>query len=53
MLTYSALATLYLASVGLAGGFPGILLWPAVVLPTVLTLRLARAWKQTTRGGTK
>ena len=44
MLTYSALVTLYLAYVGLGGGFPGILLWPAVVLHAVLTVLLARAW---------
>jgi hypothetical protein len=44
MLTYSTLVTLYLGYVGLAGGFTGILLWPAVVLHAVLTLLLARAW---------
>ena len=44
MLTYSTLVTLYLAYVGLAGGFTGILLWPAIVLHGVLTLLLARAW---------
>jgi hypothetical protein len=32
MLTYSAAVTLYLAYLGLAGGFGGVLLWPAVVL---------------------
>lgn len=41
MLTYSAAATIYLASVGLGGGFTGKLLWPAVVLHAVLTLLLA------------
>ncbi|BCP51733.1 hypothetical protein K32_03500 [Kaistia sp. 32K] len=40
MLTYSALATLYLAYLGLAGGFAGVLLWPAVVLHAVLTALL-------------
>ena len=44
MLTYSTLVTLYLAYVGLGGGFTGILLWPAVVLHAVLTMLLARAW---------
>jgi hypothetical protein len=44
MLTYSALVTLYLAYVGVAGVFIGILLWPAVVVHAVLTLFLARAW---------
>ena len=44
MLTYSALVTLYLGYLALAGAFAGILLWPAVVLHAVLTLLLARAW---------
>jgi hypothetical protein len=43
MLIYSALATLYLAYVGFAGGLTGILLWPAVVLHLILTAFLARA----------
>jgi hypothetical protein len=43
MLTYSALVTLYLAYLGLAGGLTGILLWPAVVLHVVLTALLAQA----------
>jgi hypothetical protein len=44
MLTYSAAVTMYLAYLGFADGFTGILLWPAVVLHGVLTLLLARAW---------
>ena len=40
MLTYNAVATLYLGYLGLAGGFTGILLWPAVALHAVLTLLL-------------
>jgi hypothetical protein len=47
MLTYSAAVTLYLAYLGLAGGFGGVLLWPAVVLHLVLATLLARA---STRG---
>jgi hypothetical protein len=43
MSIYSALATLYLAYVGFAGGLTGILLWPAVVLHLILTVFLARA----------
>jgi hypothetical protein len=43
MLTYSAAITLYLAYVGFAGGLSGILLWPAVVVHTVLTVLLIRA----------
>jgi hypothetical protein len=43
MLTYSALVTLYLAYLGLAGGLAGTLLWPAVVLHGTLTALLIRA----------
>jgi hypothetical protein len=39
MLTYSTLATLYLAYLGF-GGSSGILLWPAVVLHVILTALL-------------
>jgi hypothetical protein len=46
MLTYGALVTLYLAYLGLVGGFAGILLWPAVVVHALLTALLARAWLQ-------
>jgi hypothetical protein len=42
MLTYSAAVALYLAYVGFAGGFTGILLWPAVVLHVTLTVLLTR-----------
>jgi len=43
MLTYSALVTLYLGYIAFAGGFAGILLWPAIVLHAVLTFLLTRA----------
>ena len=43
MVTYCAAVTLYLAYAGLACGFSGILLWPAVALHSVLTALLARA----------
>jgi hypothetical protein len=46
MLTYGALVTVYLAYLGLVGGFTGILLWPAVVLHAILTILLARVWFQ-------
>jgi hypothetical protein len=46
MLTYGALVTVYLAYLGLVGGFTGILLWPAVVVHALLTILLARAWFQ-------
>jgi hypothetical protein len=44
MLTYGALATLYLSYLGIRGDWVGPLLWPAVVLHAVLTLLLARGW---------
>ena len=43
-LTYSLLATLYLAYVGIEGQWIGKLLWPAVVVHGILTVLLARAW---------
>jgi hypothetical protein len=51
MLTYSALATLYLAYLGIRGDWVGPLLWPAVVLHAVLTLLLARVWFKPQKGG--
>ena len=42
MLSYSVLATLYLAYLGFAGGLTGVLLWPAVVLHVILTVLLTR-----------
>lgn len=47
MLTYSALATLYLAYVGIGGESVGLLLWPAILLHAVLTLLLVRVWFKT------
>ena len=44
MLTYSAAVTLYLLYLGIRGEWVGLLLWPAVVLHTVLTVLLALAW---------
>jgi hypothetical protein len=44
MLTYSALVTVYLAYLGVVGGFTGILLWPAVVVHALLTVLLTRSW---------
>ena len=44
MLTYSALATIYLGYLAIRGQWVGPLLWPAVVLHAVLTILLARAW---------
>ena len=47
MLTYSVLATAYLAYLGIRGEWVGPLLWPAVVFHAVLTILLARAWLMT------
>src|SRR5438045_4542484 len=44
MLTYGALVTAYLACIGCSGKWVGQLLWPAVMLQAVLTLRLTRSW---------
>ncbi len=43
MLIYIAAVTLYLAYLGFAGGFAGVLLWPAVALHLVLSILLGRA----------
>jgi hypothetical protein len=40
MLTYSLGVALYLAYVGIAGGFGGMLLWPAVAVHVALTALL-------------
>jgi hypothetical protein len=44
MLTYSLLAALYLAYLGLGSKRVGSLLWPTAVVHAVLTFLLARAW---------
>jgi hypothetical protein len=44
MLTYGALATAYLAWLGVRGERAGPLLWPAVVLHASLTILLTRMW---------
>jgi hypothetical protein len=44
MLTYSMLATVFLAYVGIRGKWVGSLLWPAVALHAALTVSLARSW---------
>src|SRR6476646_11421914 len=46
MLTYSALATLYLLSLAIRGEWVGLLLWPVVALHGILSALLARAWFQ-------
>jgi hypothetical protein len=54
MLTYSALATLYLLYLGIRGEWVGPLLWPAVGLHAVVAILLGRAWlmSSNTRAGT-
>lgn len=44
MFMYSAAVTLYLAYVGLADGFNGTLLWPAVALHAILSVLLGIVW---------
>jgi hypothetical protein len=44
MLTYSALATLYLLYLGIRGEWVGPLLWPAVAVHAGLTFLLIRGW---------
>jgi hypothetical protein len=44
MMCYSLLVTLYLAYLGIHGGWVGVLLWPAVAVHVALTGLLARAW---------
>ncbi len=44
MLTYGALATAFLAYLGIRGEWVGPLLWPAVVVHAVITVLLGRAW---------
>ena len=42
LLTYNAVAAVYLAYLGFAGGLTGVLLWPAAVLHAILTVLLSR-----------
>jgi hypothetical protein len=49
MLIYSAAVALYLAYLGFAGGFSGLVLWPAVTFHAVLSILLGRAWLATER----
>jgi hypothetical protein len=49
MLVYSAIVTLYLAYLGLGGGPNGVLLWPAVILHSILSTLLGLALVQSVR----
>ena len=53
LLVLSVLVALYLAYLGIGGSFAGPLLWPAVVLHSVVAIFLARAWVNNLRGGGK
>ena len=44
MVTYSALAMLFLIYIGVRGEGVGMLLWPAVVVHAVLIVLLGGAW---------
>jgi hypothetical protein len=47
MLIYGVAVALYLAYLGFAGEFVGVLLWPAIALHAVLSVLLGRAWLTT------
>ena len=49
MLTYSALARVYLAYIAIRGEWVGPLLWPAVAIHAILVFLLARVWLNKTR----
>ena len=51
MLTYSVMATAFLAYVAIRGHWVGPLLWPAVVLHAVVAILLARAWLMRPKAG--
>jgi hypothetical protein len=51
MLTYSVLATGYLAWLGIRGEWAGPMLWPAVVVHAVMTILLSRAWLRSQKAG--
>jgi hypothetical protein len=53
MLTYSALATAFLACLAIRGNWVGPLLWPAIALHAFLTILLARAWYQEHKEGSR
>ena len=44
MLTYSALATLYLIVIGVRGEGVGVLLWPMVIVHAIVIVLLGGAW---------
>ncbi len=53
LLAFSVLVALYLVYLGIGGGFAGPLLWPAVVLHSVVAIVLVRAWLAIREAGEK
>jgi hypothetical protein len=53
MFTYSAMATAFLAYLGIRGNLVGPLLWPAVVLHAVIAIFLGRAWLTSPKTGAR
>ncbi len=51
LLVLSVLVAVYLVYLGIGGGFTGPLLWPAVVLHSVVAIFLARGWVNNSPGG--
>ena len=51
LFVFSLLVALYLAYLGIGTDFVGPILWPAVVLHSVVAIVLAGAWVNNSRGG--
>lgn len=51
LFVFSLLVALYLAYLGIGADFVGPILWPAVVLHSVVAIVLAGAWVNNSRGG--
>jgi Na+/proline symporter len=53
MLTYNALAALFLVYLGLRGEWSGLLLWPAAILHVVLACLFTAAWFNERKAATR
>jgi hypothetical protein len=51
LLAFSVLTAIYLTYLGSGSRFAGPLLWPAVILHSVVAISLARAWLKNSRSG--